>query len=195
MKVFISHSKRDRNGTSFVEKIFSGVENTAFFYSYQGPRPPHAQTLKNVITTECNSLIVLLSEYLLSRRFTASWVSYEVGIAHSIGLNVWVFENIEDDPVNMPIPYVSAYVQRKSNLELRSTFPFDTIGDYAGTKIPDLQSEGSAVGSKYFGNITCQNEKCKAHYSIFLVKKEYNCPVCRKKFNAEKLNNIHRVGD
>ena len=151
--------------------------------------------MKNVITTECNSLIVLLSGYLLSKKQTASWVSYEVGIAHATGLNVWVFENIEDDSIEMPIPYVSVYVQRKKVLKLRSTFPYDIIGDFAGTKIPENQDINSENGCKYYGNITCPNDECKAQYSIFLERKRYSCPVCRKNFNAENLGGITKKGD
>lgn len=195
MKAFVSHSKSDKNGITFVDTIFSGVENLAYFYSYQGPTPPHAQTLKNVITTECKSLLVLLSSYLLSKKHTASWVSYEVGIAHATGLNVWVFESIGDEPVEMPVPYVSAYVQRKKYLELRSTFPYDTIGDFAGTKIPEGPDGNSKNGCKYYGKITCPNEDCKAQYSIFLEKNRYQCPVCRKRYNVERLDGCYKIGD
>lgn len=190
LKAFVSHSKKDKNGRTFIETIFAGVENSAYFYSYQGTHPPHAQTLKNVITTECKSLIVLLSSYLLSKKHTASWVSYEVGIAHATGLNVWVFENIEDDPINMPIPYVSAYVQRKSELKLRATPPYDTIGDFAGTKIPEVTDVNSINAHKYYGKITCPNHECKAEYTIFLLNKKYRCPVCRKSYNAGKVSGL-----
>lgn len=195
LQAFISHSKKDKNGISFVEKIFSGVDNKVYLYKYQGTIPPHAQTLKTVITTQCKSLIVLLSGHLLKRKFTSSWVSYEVGIAHATGMNVWVLENIEEDPVNMPIPYVTAYVQRKSKLDQRLTFPFDVIGDYAGIKVPTSKGAGYTRGTKYFSKITCPNVKCKANYTVFLEKAQYNCPVCREKFSAEKLNDINKVGD
>jgi hypothetical protein len=193
MQTFISHSRKDTNGTTFVDKIFSGVENTAFLYSYQGPVPPHAQTLKKEITSKCNSLIVLLSRFLTQGKFTASWVSYEVGLAHAAGLNVWVLENINDDPIDLPIPYVSAYVQRTKALTQRSTFPFDFIGDFAGTVIPSIRDFGSTKGSKYIGDITCPNEKCNAQYSVFLERNWFFCPVCRKKFNTKNVNNIQRV--
>jgi hypothetical protein len=189
IQAFISHSSKDKNGKTFVNDIFGGIEgNSAHFYSYQGVKPPHAEALKGIIQKECKALFVLLSEYLLLRPYTASWVSYEVGLAHASGMNVWVFENIQKDPIKIPIPYVSAYVQRKNDIISRSTFPYDFIGDFAGTVIPQESNTSSVGGAKYFGKITCPKMECKASYSVYLTKEKFNCPVCRKVIKINQLN-------
>ena len=100
-------------------------------------------------------------------------------------MNVWVFEDVTGDSINIPIPFVSAYVQRGRNISSRSTFPYDFVGDFAGTVIPSKPNTSSLDGVKYYDRITCSNNNCKANFSVYLTKEKFYCPVCRKpiKFN------------
>ncbi len=176
-QIFVSHSRKDQEGKDFINSLTgTGPGNVkAFYYSFEGETPPHSTRLKEEMV---KSMSVFLLKSSIENSWTASWINYEVGLAHGIGKNIWVFENPRNNNASFPIPYVTAYIQRPERLERRDVFPYNKIIDVAGMSNPKDISENGQELTEF----TCTNEECKAKYFIWLidVNKKFRCPVCGK---------------
>ena len=172
-QVFISHSKDDEEGREFFNNIFSSINHKGFWYSWEGPEPPHALTLLNEIK-KSQSLFVVLS-YSMEQPQTRSWVGYEVGIAVALKKNVWVFEP-ENGYINVPVPYVTGYVQFPQQIENLKIFPYYHILNSAGKEIPQTidPSTNNLIMT------TCTYSDCKAEYYTYILRSSFLCPVCRR---------------
>lgn len=181
LMVFDSHSRVDTNGMAFLDSLFSSTNHKRYRYSFTGEGPPHSETIKSAISS-CASMIVTLSEGL-AESHTAMWVGYEVGTAHDLEKNIIVFENYEENWINLPIPYADAYIQRPGRLRNFSD-PFKTVAENAGMK---FRGEGLPEGSIWANDLECPNPKCKSKYYAVIYKTPFLCPVCRKSITLESL--------
>ncbi|VVB89651.1 Uncharacterised protein [uncultured archaeon] len=180
-RVFMSHSKDDEAGRTFFAKFFDSSDHKAYWYSWEGPKPPHAKTILDALKAS-DSLFVVLSKPM-EKTHTRTWVSYEVGLAAALKLNVWVFEP-KDEKIDVPIPYVTGYIQYPKKVNTKKTFPFFPIVESAGTTIPTDQPE---IMPKF--KIThCGKETCKATFYRFVYGKKYKCPVCRGELIVSELD-------
>jgi len=181
-QVFISHSKDDNISQNFFDKLFRSVNHKAFWYSWEGPTPPHAETLIKAINNSA-SLFVVLSKSM-EKPHTRSWIGYEVGIASALNKNVWVFEP-ENEFYNVPVPYVTGYFQFPKLLEKLKTYPFYNLVETAGTEINLLGKPQIRPGFIEFINLyntRCSHKDCKASYYVEDKQKSITikCPVCRR---------------
>ena len=186
--VFISHSKHDRNGRRFFDSVFASTSNISYWYSFVGPKPPHAASLLKAIS-DASSVFVVLSKPMGERHYTRSWVGYEAGVAVSLKKNVIVFERF-DEFVNLPVPGASAYIQRPSSvkdLEIQNSFPFWDLCDNGGESI--TLSRRSPPSMYTNGEVTCPNVDCKARYSLILWHnvEKWHCPVCREAMELQDI--------
>jgi len=190
-RVFMSHSRTDKIGQNLFNKLFGTCDHEAYWYSFEGPTPPHAKTLLEAIKGSA-SVFVILSRPM-TEPHTRSWVGYEVGIAASLGKNVWVFEQKDTEYVQVPVPYLTGYIQYPKEIEQKDTYPFADIVKTAGLKIPGLKVN---VKSPIFHSTFCQYEDCQAPYYVWVYDTKYLCPVCRRKRTRIDLNElIKSMGD
>lgn len=184
--VFMSHSRLDTNGMNFFNRAFSSTPNRCFWYSFEIPEPPHANTLTNQIK-QSSSVFVVLSEPMAERPQTRSWVGFEAGVAASLKKSVIVFERY-DEFINIPVPGATAYIQRPPTLKdasLEASYPYLDVCDNGGTSLKfHRQSLGSMFTHKL---VECKNKDCRAKYALVLWhgQETWHCPVCRK---SMKLN-------
>ncbi len=182
-QIFVSHSRNDHEGKDFINSLTgTGPGNVkAFYYSFEGETPPHSTRLKEEMVKSMS--VFLLKSNSINNMWTASWINYEIGLAHGLGKNIWVLENPSNNNASFPIPYVTAYIQRPERLERRDVFPYRNIIDVAGMSSPKDISENG----KELTEFTCTNEKCKAKYFIWLIddNKKFKCPVCGKEMVLE----------
>jgi len=186
-QVFVSHSREDESGIEFLRSLFGSVGHEARFYSWDSPRPPHADSIwKNI--RESQSLFVLLSHRLESAH-TLAWVAWEVGVATGLGKPVWVLEhliaaNLVDSlartPVNVPIPGATGYLERPARLSTLRTEPYYSLVKDGGLHIP-VGPDGNMIP-----NVTCPNPKCQALFRAYFVGPLLVCPVCRQRFRRAK---------
>ncbi len=176
MQVFMSHSKDDQNGRDFFDKLFSSTEHRAFWYSWEGPKPPHAKSIRDAIEGSA-SVFVILSKPM-EKPYTRSWVGYEVGIASGLNKNVWVFEPawIKPDFVDVPVPFLTGYIQYPQKIDKKTIFPYISLVESAGTAIP---KDPDPKSLPLFKLVTCPNKDCRAQYYRFVFGGNYKCPVCR----------------
>jgi len=184
-QVFITHSSQDRDGKAFFDKLFASSTHKAFWYSWEGPEPPHSKKLLNAIRNSASLFVILSSP--MEEYHTISWVGYEVGIAAEQNKPIWVFEYFKDN-VKVPVPYVSGYVQYPGSLETKKVFPYNTIVEYAGriggwTGMPIKDPENSENG---LIEITCGHPQCLASYYTY-TEHSFFCPVCRNALTIERI--------
>lgn len=177
----MSHSKDDKKGCSFFDKLFSSYQHEAYWYSWEGPKPPHAKTLLEAIKGS-SALFVLLSKPM-EKEFTRSWVGYEVGLAAALNKNVWVFEPISssNDFIDVPVPYLTGYIQYPEKLDKKKIFPYADIVSTAGAVIP---KDPDLTTLPHFLSNFCPYENCKAPFYRYVHHKNWRCPVCRRELIA-----------
>ena len=182
-QVFMSHSRKDKNGRTFFDGLFSRENISSYWYSYEGPSPPHAERLKNCITRSV-SVFVLLSQYMNDNLYTLAWISYEVGAAYAAGKKIWVFHKLGDE-ITFPVPYVTAYIERPRSPLKKREVPYSNIVQYKGQFSPESFNYGLENGLL---KITCANPDCKASYHVYIIKDhKFRCPVCG---NVNKLKEV-----
>lgn len=175
--VFISHSNKDKNGKAFLQSLFGSVSHNGYFYGWEGPREPHTDVLKERIE-KSDSLFVLSSPYL-ERLATASWVSFEVGVAVASSKPVWVLEYLigfgRYTAAAVPIPGVTGYIERPGTLKNLRTEPYYSLVAGAGKEVP------VGPNGRPLRKVECLNEKCQASYYVYFTGHTLVCPVCRKR--------------
>jgi hypothetical protein len=183
-QVFVSHSRKDQDGIEFLRSLFGSVPHEARFYSWDSPRPPHAETIRDRIE-KSESLFVLLSPHL-DRAGTRDWVTWEVGVAIGARKKVWALEKligVSGGPlmlgnrmVDLPVPGLTGYLERPSRLSTLQTEPYYSLVANAGTKIP-VAPDGTQLRE-----ITCPKDNCLATFRAFWKGRIIACPVCRRQF-------------
>lgn len=173
--VFISHSRYDDAQKKWFSYVLSGVDVNPIFIEltnlkgkYEGKeiRDRIKSTLfKREVPT---ALFVILGDELTSpsRIYTHNWVNFEVGLAASDSMQVWVMEQ-EGKSINFSIPYVTDYMtyvldNDEDGQRMIAVFKRTLTGKLLGLPSP----------------ITCT--KCHASYSYWNDKSEITCPVCRQ---------------
>jgi hypothetical protein len=174
-QVFVSHSDRDENGKEFLGALFRSVEHQAHFYAWEGPKAPHAETLRLRVEGS-DSLFVLLSPYL-ERDYTAAWVSFEVGLAVALGKPVWVLDRLlgtgRAEKTKVPIPGSTGYIERPGDLKELETEPYYSLVAGAGLKTP------IGPDRRPIRQVSCLNDECRATFYAFWQPPYLFCPVCR----------------
>ncbi len=180
-RIFISHSREDDEGRRFFDKILASVEHQGYWYSWEGPTPPHAQTLIEAIKAS-ESMFVLLSKPMENPQ-TRSWVGYEVGVAAALKKKVWVFEP-EEIKIDVPVPFVTGYIQYPKTLKQKNIFPYHTIIRDAGANIPEDPSPNE---TPLFLSTFCAYEDCRSPFFRYVSQDSFRCPSCRRELLAAEM--------
>lgn len=187
--VFISHSKDDPN-LEFFHKVFSGLPIESIWMEFEEIEPPPFLSIRDKVNRS-DALFVLLSEYLVDRRYTSNWCSFEVGLAANrerlnvapkdaqakLGLDVWVFEPLGKD-ISFAVPYCTHYVRYQPGTDsiklLKDILRYEFTGKLGVT-------------------LTCPWDECKLSFKYFgfptyFVSPAYslNCPACRRDVRASE---------
>jgi hypothetical protein len=184
-QVFVSHSSKDDDGKDFLQRLFGSVSHKAFFYSWEGPRPPHAETLRKRIEDSI-SVFVLLSPPL-EETYTLAWVAYEVGIAVGLGKPVWVLERFIgsrgplglEAAIDVPVPGLTGYIERPDTLKELHTEPYYSLVASGGVGIPTSPDRNPLP------RIICPRDSCQAEYYFYSEGPILLCPVCREEIKRK----------
>ena len=181
-RVFISHSKDDPN-LGFFHKVFSGLNTKAIWMEFESITPPAGVSIANEIH-HSDALFVLLSNELVSRPHTSSWVSFEIGLAaRSIktmlykGIDIYVFEPL-DNPIDFVVPYCDYYMLYKDAV--------DHIKYLKNIITVPLHGKGLPV-------VRCPYPDCQIGFRLLTDVNEFNCPVCRQRIplSDQRFNNLN----
>lgn len=116
IRVFLSHTKYDKNFCDKFDNICSNVGMQRFRSEFAQIDKPPWRTIKEQLG-KSRALFLLIGKELVNQqaspynpdwKFTQNWISYEVGIAHQRNIDIWVV--CDSIPINFPVPYFNNYV-------------------------------------------------------------------------------------
>jgi hypothetical protein len=130
---------------------------------------------KNLVSAQASA--ELFPQAAESWKFTQNWISYEVGLACQLGIDVWVI--CDGVPINFPVPYFNNYEVHGIGSEKSPSFDFykyilQTYKDGFDFRLGAWNRERLVV---------CHNENCKAEFNLFsdlLEGSRIKCPSCLK---------------
>ena len=185
--IFMSHSRNDERGRKFFDTLFAATPHEAYWYSFEGPAPPHGPSIYNAIKRESTVAMFVVLSPEMDNEHTRAWVGYEVGLATALNKYIFVFEHEDENVnVNVPVPNLSGYFLYPTKLERKDEGPFLPLITFLGDTLDDSRINALAlqmkIQSKFSHYVSCYYENCKAPYTVYTKEKltSFNCPVCRK---------------
>ena len=170
VRIFLSHSKADKEILDFFLKVFGLAGVQAISVEFEYFPPPPWQFIKRQMFLS-NALFLLLGPNVIDRGiYTQNWISFEIGLACQLKKAIWVFEQI-DIPVRFPVPYLNHYVlyDPKNREHL----------DYIRGVIEIYKQAPFLRKIPFYARINCPNNGCKISFSLHTEMKEFECPSCR----------------
>jgi len=177
VKVFESHTKLDGKFCDVFDRACARVGIDAFRSEYESIQPPAWQTIRNELR-QSKALFLLVGEALVEAQgrhnsdweYTQNWISYEIGIASQLGIDVWVL--CDGVTINFPVPHLNNYIPY--SIEIDENFKL-----FVGLL------EGYVKGNRYdldeIVAVTCPYGNCSIRYNLRarLPKGgEVICPCC-----------------
>lgn len=206
-RIFISHSKEDRDLTSNIKKLLVNIGETPVLMEYNPKMDsdvPPWEVIKEEVK-ESEYMMLFKTENAIKTDYTKNWISYEVGLAAAWNKRLFIFER-RGPPIHFPIPYLTDYMifnpQEVSDmLKLQSVakeFKETKFEDFKEKPKDDKTDDGLAalalilfapviIVAMLHGTlkkalrgpipITC--DKCHSNYNYYAsVFDSFNCPVC-----------------
>lgn len=120
-RVFISHSRHDRNLQFFLD-AFHGTGVSPIIYEFDPTNPfdvGFGQIRDGIADPGTRATFVLLCPEMVpeSVRHTRNWIDFEVGLSCGTGLPVWIFEPTTLVPFNVPYCKVRKFYDPSSNAD------------------------------------------------------------------------------
>lgn len=200
VKIFISHSRHDKDILDCFDRLFAGTNVKAIRVEFEEINNTPAEDIKRWIE-ESSSIFVLLGSNIINRNQTKSWISWETGLATSMKKPIWVFEQF-DNPIDFPVPHVDHYIlynlgdkqhhnyikslieEHEKNPELAAAVLGALIGGSIGS------GPGALIGG-LLGLLSKQNYKlpltmcpysdCRSAFYLHSKTNQFNCPICRRR--------------
>jgi hypothetical protein len=113
-KAFLSHTKLDSKFCDRFDNVCASVGLARFRSDFADIAKPSWSTIKYELE-QSSVLFLLVGKELVKQqatptqdwKHTQNWISYEVGLAHGRGIDVWVVcDSVE---INFPVPYFNNY--------------------------------------------------------------------------------------
>ncbi|MCB4792051.1 MAG: hypothetical protein LHV68_09205 [Elusimicrobia bacterium] len=190
-KIFISHTKHDKEFLNSLDTVLARCELGSFRSELEQISNPAWKTLRDEMRKSTamflvigNNFRTLQSQGTLSWKHTQNWIAYEIGMACQLELDVWVIcENIPR--LNFPVPYLNNYIYvNLSGLAFLGGKPTHSdakINSFEYLKsVLDQYSKGYQfpINSK---SINCPYKNCGATYNLhnnFHNSQSFICPQC-----------------
>lgn len=168
--IFLIHSRRDTYPPNFFDKA-GGKANVRLWEAewFEMEGPPWVNLEKQI--RKCKATFVLKGPNIAASLYTSNWVSWEIGVAASIKMDVWVFESLRS-PVFMPIPYLTDYVVYDPDDSLHVAFVANLLESYG-------------QGEPVFQGIPLDCASCYIHYNLHTALNGWNCPACQRSVTWE----------
>lgn len=126
-QIFLSHTRKDYEFCTLVAKACTEAGLFPYQAEFDTIDKPAWKNIKKEIQKSC-ALILVAGKKLIefqqtsdpNWRYTQNWIAYEIGLAHQLGIDVWVI--CDDVPINFPVPYLNNYLP--NNLRKKVVFDF-----------------------------------------------------------------------
>ena len=189
VKVFESHTKLDSDFCNVFDIACARVGIRAFRSEYESIQLPAWQTIRNELR-ESKALFLLVGKALVDAQrthssdweYTQNWISYEIGIACQLGIDVWVL--CDEVEINFPVPYLNNYIPYTIRNEGNFSKFVRVLQNYANEKTYNLNNEDS---------VTCCYSDCSISYNLpAKVPKggKIVCPCCLRRMVSREGRRI-----
>lgn len=171
-QIFISHSQYDEDIRKYFDEIFSGTRVRSVRLEFERYELPASKFIMDQIKLS-DALFVLLGPNIIRKPATPSWVGFEAGLAAGKvpPCHIWVFEPVQDAPINFPVPFLHHYMLYDPNILEHREYITDIVRAYEPI-LPILRRIPQGVDP-----IECPN--CKSTYYLHVDTRSFYCPVCR----------------
>lgn len=217
-RVFVSHSRRDKEGRLFVRDLLQGSPFEPDFYPLSNTGPPHAGPIRKRIANS-TSIFVVLSPQMIEQDHTRAWVAYEIGVAAGLELPVVVIEP-EGADIPLKVPGATHYLRRPKDAATGLSPAWKHIARTAGRLSPSPRKEGAETlpnmiwealynvvaaerdSSGLFSRVVCEATDCRIPFYApdeLFGSERIPCPVCRRPIASlrvkmtEKATEVARV--
>jgi len=185
-KIFYSHTQKDKKFLNeFDTNVCARVGIEAFRSELEEISLPAWETIALQISQSV-ALFVLIGEELVKFqesnapdwKFTQNWISYEIGIACQLGIDVWAV--CDDVPINFPMPYVNNYcpvgISQKDAFKYFRNVVFQRYKERHNFPFPfgDI-STGNNLG------VICPHKNCEIEFNLHMILEPgetITCPQC-----------------
>jgi hypothetical protein len=182
-KVFMSHSRRDKNYCDSFEKACRDAGLEVFRSEFENIEKPPWKTLKREISQSPVLFLLIGKEFTKIQKnlkidtpeyhkwmATQNWIAYEIGVSAQKGIEVWVI--CEDGDIYFPVPYFTNIY-----------FWEGKLADPYLVNFLEIYSKNNYVLFDKRMRYTCSNSNCRITYNIIqpLAKgAKLKCPSCLK---------------
>lgn len=181
VKVFMSHSKLDKDTCNRFDSAAARVGIEVFRSEYESMKTPAWETIKNEIK-QSEALFLLIGPKLVESqnisqnifpvpnwKYTQNWIAYEVGLACALDKDVWVV--CDGITINFPVPYLNNYTTERISA-MEKGFIAQVLAQYRNKKVFRLGWNNT--------NISCKNEYCGATFNLHNKPQGgiIVCPTC-----------------
>lgn len=111
MRVFISHSRRDKDLVYNMVKVLYRAQIGAFIAEFE-ELGEYGKLTADDLRREIQSsdmVALLLTKSVTASPYTRNWVTYEASVAHALNKPIWVFESEQEFVRDFPVPHVDYY--------------------------------------------------------------------------------------
>lgn len=209
-KSFITHSREDVGLVNRIYKTLTSVgimPHIAEFEEYEEGKLT-AGEIKNKIQ-ESSEVLVFLTPNVTAKTHTQNWVAYEIGVAHALKRDVYVFEGFNQ--IEFPVPYLDHYILFEPNEGSHWEFignalqqipeakkdadagpvvgallgaPFGPLGILlgagAGAVLTDEQRKRIEERRRELESRRITCLECRGVYHLWSNVNEFKCPICRR---------------
>lgn len=177
VKVFESHTKDDIEFCDVFDRACARVGIDAFRSEYETIDPPAWQTIRDELS-QSRALFLLIGRALVETQaahtaeweYTQNWISYEIGIASALDIDIWVL--CDGVTINFPVPYFNNYIPYSIRTARNFKYIVGVLRHYAEGHKYDIRDEVK---------VTCLNSDCGITFNLHArVKKGHKvtCPCC-----------------
>ncbi len=188
-KVFESHTRLDSEFCDVFDRACARVGIDAFRSEYEDIQPPAWQTIRDELR-QSKALFLLVGKSLVYAQqthspdwgYTQNWISYEIGVASQLGIDVWVL--CDDVEINFAVPYLNNYVPYSIRTEENFGIFVGVLRDYANGKKYDLNNKDA---------VTCPYSNCSISYNLDIVVPKGGrivCPCCLRPMECSEGRSI-----
>lgn len=207
--IFISHSRSDAELVDAIRKVLENVDHTAIieeFIANEDKNQPPFEEIRNRVEI-CDIVFLFLTDNVVSKEHTKSWVMFEVGLAAKDRKKLYVFER-SGVPIEYPIPYLTDYmIFDKDNTS--DILDIQTLAKKTGKIHPGILGAGGgalaglvagpigiligalaggAIGATFAQqSFKTKCENCGIEFNYHSLKySRIKCPACRKMMIIER---------
>jgi len=186
VQIFMSHTRKDVEFCTNFDVVAARVGIKVFRSELEHIDYPAWMTIKQEMVKSVAMFLLVGAELVLNQelagnsveaqnnwKYTQNWISYEVGLACQLGIDVWVL--CDNERINFPVPYLNNYDVRGIDFDVGNYWWLrDRLENYQNGNVYNFDWNPDFI-------FTCPNIRCGISFNLHspIEKGEIIiCPSC-----------------